>query len=117
MKKPQAKNSGNEGSLEIVDDDEDDEEQEEEPKPKVRHLPYPQRPVRVAPPSQARMTRAPGSDVGMQLICVLSTAGLQRAKNKPAARSTKEKVKAANKNPFATPAPTTARSFFKPQSV
>ncbi len=53
----------------------------------------------------------------MQLICVLSTAGLQRAKNKPAARSTKEKVKAANKNPFATPAPTTARSFFKPQSV
>ena len=36
MKKPQAKNSGNEGSLEIVDDDEDDEEQEEEPKPKVR---------------------------------------------------------------------------------
>jgi hypothetical protein len=51
-------------------------------------------------------------------MCVLSTADLQRAKNKPAARSTKEKVKAANKNPFATPAgPTTARSFFKPQSV
>eukprot|EP01052_Picozoa_sp_SAG31_P084644 SAG31_NODE_44996_length_260_cov_0.968944_2_plen_41_part_01 len=41
------------------------------------------------------MTRASGCDSDVKLMCVLSTADLQRAKNKPAARSTKEKVKAA----------------------